>query len=316
MAAVYTKFSLEDIERFLKRGWRALRPRQGTQREIYYDLKLSSKAFIRVWSSIYPGQTEVRGKERRPMRVQLLSGAVLSKGRPLTRGKAPIVKRTQNWRNSLQNRIEDYIELFENGYEKYHDEEEPASSRRPPTRAPAPPPEPEPEPTPEQEEPPKGDKPQRPRYSGPPPTDKQIRFLWVLKRNAGPEWPDFAEMFNLPNRPSDDEIRETLSRKQMSALIQKLIDAGHSRRYASIDEWGPPPKQRETPTYDYNRQGGRKLLEVEPGYWADAEARFVIERAAGTFRVADMQGDFRNELPSLDEALKVLSEHVGSPVSV
>jgi len=108
MAAEYTKFSLDDIEQFLKRAFRILRPKKGdARREIYFDLSLSKYVVIRVWTSVYKGEELVRGKERRPVRVQFLSAV---NGYPLIGGKAPIVKRTQNWRKTLQDRIEDYVE--------------------------------------------------------------------------------------------------------------------------------------------------------------------------------------------------------------
>lgn len=226
MAAQYTKFALEDIQKFLRRGFRAMRPRQGEDREIYFDLKLSSKAFIRVWSSIYAGETTVRGKERRPMRVQFLSGTILGKGRPLTRGKAPIVKRTQNWRTSLQNRIQDYIELFNGGtYDKYHDDFDDDDEE---VMAPArPEPEPEEKSTEVPGEPPQGDEPRRPSFTGPPITGPQVNFVMKLinaltKTN---KLDLVAPRFGFDSGPiSEEDVKMTLSKSSAS----RFIDAAKS----------------------------------------------------------------------------------------
>ena len=64
-----------------------------------------------------------------------------------------------------------------------------------------------------------------------------------------------------------------------------------------------------------------KMTEVEPGYWADPEARFIIERAASSsdvevFRLADMHTSWRDEVSSLSDALKVMAKVAGSPFSV
>lgn len=111
MAAQFTEVTLEDMEKFLKRGWRALRPKQGTERgELYYDLSLSDHVVIRVWTSIHARQETGAGVGEDAIRIQLFSKTTK---RPLMKGKAPIVKRTQGWRNNLQDRIEDYIQAYE-----------------------------------------------------------------------------------------------------------------------------------------------------------------------------------------------------------
>jgi len=111
MAAQFTEISLQDMESFLNRAFRALRPDKGVQRgEIYYDLKLSQKAGIRVWTSISPQGLTGAGVGQDAIRVVLYSFA---KNRPLVPGKAPIVKRTQGWRDNLKDRIEDYMEMYD-----------------------------------------------------------------------------------------------------------------------------------------------------------------------------------------------------------
>ena len=110
MAATYTQVTLQDMDAFLKRAFRSLRPERGSQRgEITYDLFLSPTTVIRVFTSI--GESRDSGAQvgEDAIRILLFS---LKKGRPLKPGKAPIVKRTQNWRDSLKDRIEDYLEAY------------------------------------------------------------------------------------------------------------------------------------------------------------------------------------------------------------
>lgn len=112
MAATYTEITLEDMEKFLKRGFRALRPKQDLKNgEIVYDLALSGNVAIRIFTSIHRGSGTGAGKGSDSIKI-LLWGPKIR--RPLTSGKAaPIVKRTEGWRNSLQSRIEDMMELYE-----------------------------------------------------------------------------------------------------------------------------------------------------------------------------------------------------------
>lgn len=120
MAATYTEISIEDMEKFLKRGFRALRPKQVLKNgEVVFDLGLSQNVAIRVYTSIRPSSGMGAGKGSDSIKI-LLWGPKLN--RPLTSGKAaPIVKRTEGWRNSLQDRIEGMMELYEEK-EKYWEE--------------------------------------------------------------------------------------------------------------------------------------------------------------------------------------------------
>jgi len=111
MAAQYTEITLDEMERFLKRGWRAYRPKQGSDRgEVYYDLFLSDHVMIRVWTTIHPRRETGAEVGADAIRIMLMAKRAQ---RPLLKGKAPIVKRTQGWKNSLQDRIEDAIETYE-----------------------------------------------------------------------------------------------------------------------------------------------------------------------------------------------------------
>lgn len=110
MAAKFTEVTLEDMDRFLKRAYRALRPKRGDSRgEVYYDLNVSrGNIFIRVWTSIRPYSGTGAGVGQDAIRVMLVTKG----GKPLM-PKGKIVKRTQNWKNSLQDRIEELLEVYE-----------------------------------------------------------------------------------------------------------------------------------------------------------------------------------------------------------
>lgn len=111
MAAHGVQISLEEMTKFITRGFHALHPRKGDVKgELVFDLFLSPRAGIRVWTSIAAKGTTSAGIGDDAIRVQLYSYA---KGRPLMPGKAPIVKRTQGWKDNLQDRIEGMIEKYE-----------------------------------------------------------------------------------------------------------------------------------------------------------------------------------------------------------
>ena len=111
MAAAYTAITLEDMETFLKRAFRVLKPTKSVQKgEIVFDLYLSNTTGVRVWTSIGQHGTTGAGVGDDAIRVQFYSFA---KNRPLMPGKAPIVKRTQGWRDNLKDRVEDYMERYD-----------------------------------------------------------------------------------------------------------------------------------------------------------------------------------------------------------
>jgi len=192
MAAQYTVITLPEMETFLKRAFRALRPKQGTQnREIYYDLNLSPQVVIRVWTSIVSAWGSAAGAGEDAIRVQLLGVRV---NRPLVSGKAPIVKRTQNWRNSLQDRIEDYLELYEEKSE-YWDERGGAE----------------------------------PGSKGPAASAKQINFILSMGSKAEEaQWDETGLSW-----PVDESEVQNLTTKDASRVIETLLSQGLGRRYAS-----------------------------------------------------------------------------------
>ena len=198
MAAQYTEISGQEMEVFLKRAFRALRPTQGMQnKEIYYDLKLSPQVAIRVWTSIRPwGASAGVGEDA--IRVQFMGVKV---NRPLVSGKAPIVKRTQGWRNTLQDKIEDYLELYEEKSE-YWDARGGAE----------------------------------PGSNGPPASDKQIKFILGMASKAEEaQWDETGLSW-----PVDEQEIRGLTSKEASKVIETLLSHGLGRRYSSeeLDDVG------------------------------------------------------------------------------
>jgi hypothetical protein len=111
MAAQYTDVSLVEMEATINRAFHSLHPRKGALKgEVVFDLFLSPKVGVRVWSSISEHGTTGAGVGADAIRVQLYN---FEKGRPLKPGKAPIVKRTQGWKDNLRERVEDEIEDYD-----------------------------------------------------------------------------------------------------------------------------------------------------------------------------------------------------------
>jgi hypothetical protein len=111
MAAQFTEVTLDEMEKTLQRAFHALHPRKGALKgEVVIDLFLSEKAGVRVWTSISERGTSGAGVGQDALRVQLYNFA---KGRPMKPGKAPIVKRTQGWKDNLRERVEDEIESYD-----------------------------------------------------------------------------------------------------------------------------------------------------------------------------------------------------------
>lgn len=248
MAAQYTEIALDDMEKFLKRAFRAFRPKQGAHRgEFYYDLTIGKFVGIRVWTSVgvHSGAGASVGSDA--IRVQLVS---LKDHGPLERGKAPIVKRTQGWRTSLQDRIEELVEK----YEEREDFWEPWAETRQ-RRG-------DPEKVIQQQE--RDERPEVNPYGGadapedhvvhtpvPQPTTyqrtvpleklhgdispKQIGFIRGLLRNVThQQWVSLglANITHIDSIPTDDQLR-SLSKRQGSQVIETLLNAGHGRKYAA-----------------------------------------------------------------------------------
>lgn len=110
MAAMFTEVTLPEMDSFLRRAFRALKPKPNTWRgEVAYDLFLSDKVVVRVYTSISPSRGVGADIGSDAIRVGLYS----TNGRPLKSGKMPIVKRTQNWRDNLRERVEEAMEQYQ-----------------------------------------------------------------------------------------------------------------------------------------------------------------------------------------------------------
>jgi len=111
--ATFTQITLRDMDSYLKRAFRALKPRASVVRgEIAYDLFLNETHTIgvRVFTSIGQGREQAAEQGADAIRVGFFNYAG---NHPLISGKFPIVKRTQGWRDSLKDRIEDFMEMYE-----------------------------------------------------------------------------------------------------------------------------------------------------------------------------------------------------------
>ncbi len=104
---------LTEIEQYLKRAFRVLRPHRGPLAmgtEITIELSLSENVVIRVLTSVHRGQEVAAGTGKDAIRV----GLFVASGRPLKAGeKLPIVQRTEGWRDNLRKRIEAEIEEYD-----------------------------------------------------------------------------------------------------------------------------------------------------------------------------------------------------------
>ncbi len=224
MAATYTEITLEDMAKFLGRGFRALHPEQGQARgEYYYDLKLGPFVGIRIWTSISIHSATGAGVGSDAIRIHLIS---LKDHGPLEKGKAPIVKRTQGWRNSLQERIEDLIEKYDDNEEFW---ENWAGTRQHG--------DPDRELRKQQVVPPQERTIPLEKLRGDI-TPPQIQFIRNMLRKITSEvWSELGldKVTSFNKIPTDAEL-QTLSKRQGSEVIDTLLKAGYgNKRYAT--EW-------------------------------------------------------------------------------
>jgi hypothetical protein len=250
MAATYTEVSLEAIHKLLKRAFRVvLSPTQEIVRgEICFVLEIGTFVGIRVMTSVHRGRDTGAGRGQDAIRVGLIS---LKDRGPLEGGKMAIVKRTQNWADSLKDRIEDCIEKYEDKDEFWEQWAE--TRKRVDTRA-----KPEPERVQDPGRDGEGDGPDERPPLAPAPvlkppvptrqydpdrmqggiTPPQMNYLRVLMRGMTQErWesagaPAITGLSNYPRTPRD---LNTVSKGQASKLIDQLkkqLPAAGSR-YAS-----------------------------------------------------------------------------------
>ena len=235
MAVQFVEVTIEDMRRALKRRFRAYRPRESVQNGMYiFDLKIDDHVAVRVWTSIPTHKGKGHAVGESSIKVQLVS---LQRGIPLMskKNKFPIVQRSKNWPDNLEERINKAQLKFNESADFWSD----LAMKRDGVK---PDPEPEPEPAPG---PPEGNVPDKPRYAGPPVSDKQIKFLVSLiitARNGG-IWESYAKDYGLPTGYiTKSDLKEVLSggrdgsaSKLISALIAATKGMG-SQRYAATEE--------------------------------------------------------------------------------
>lgn len=129
-AATFVQVTIEDMDKVIQRGFRALHPRKEKSRwgEILYILTPDEDEphnVIRVQSSIFSGREEARGEGEDSIRVTIINTKT---DRPIA-GKMQRVHRTQNWRDNLRGRIEDAMETFEDSKEERQKAEQASSVR-------------------------------------------------------------------------------------------------------------------------------------------------------------------------------------------
>lgn len=222
MAATYTEVSLEEMEKFLKRSFRILRPKKNQERgEVYYDLFLSENVVIRVWTSIGSGSSAAADVGADAIRVQLMSAKTK---RPLMKGKAPIVKRTQGWKTNLQERIEDAMEAYEEkdsywesradpNWTPSRDEARDDDRAEPPARQPDPPPVPE-----EEKKAPVLDSPPRPR------SPVELRGTFTKLKNG-----DWGLRVDGVAHPGDRVLAKRMSGQTTWLTVGEVVWKGQDR---------------------------------------------------------------------------------------
>lgn len=112
-AATFVQVSLEEMDKVIRRGFRAMDPKQSRSNwgEVLYELTPDDddpETVIRIQTSIFQG-AQARGEGEDSIRVTIINAKT---GRPIT-GKYQRVHRTQNWKDNLRSRIEDAIEEVE-----------------------------------------------------------------------------------------------------------------------------------------------------------------------------------------------------------
>lgn len=110
MAATYTEISQEEFEKFIKKIFRGYKPKEiNIRHEYVYDIYLEDNVVVRVYSSILShGTSAAVGQDA--IRCVLFGTKI---NEPLNKkAGASIVKRTQNWRHALMDRVYSFIEEY------------------------------------------------------------------------------------------------------------------------------------------------------------------------------------------------------------
>jgi hypothetical protein len=115
MAATYTEISKEEFEKFIKKMFRGYRPKETeTHNEYVYDINLDENVAVRVYSSIFShGYSAGSGQDA----IRCVLFGTKTKLPLNKKAGSSIVKRTQNWRHALMDRVYSFIE-------EYHDKKD------------------------------------------------------------------------------------------------------------------------------------------------------------------------------------------------
>jgi len=110
MPSIYTPISLEQMTEFLNNNYHCFCPQNTIKQggEHVFSLSLDPSVVINVWTSIHQGK-EACAKSGSDSIKLTLNSAI--NGRPLI-AKQSIVKRTQNWKNSLFSRMQEILSVY------------------------------------------------------------------------------------------------------------------------------------------------------------------------------------------------------------
>ncbi len=110
--ATFVGFTYEEFNKYMGRAFRALRPKPVDRGgEISYVLTITDRFVVIVQSSIHKGYDTAAQSGTDPIRV---GWGYLDQGgkfRPLV-AKFEIVKRTENWRDNLEDRVNDFVSEY------------------------------------------------------------------------------------------------------------------------------------------------------------------------------------------------------------
>jgi hypothetical protein len=116
--ATYTEATLEEWDTFLKRAFHALHPRRSAAHgEVIYDLFLTPRLSIQIRTTVPTegAQTRKSGSDIiQVMPYDHVKNRIIAPSSMILK-----VKRTKNWRDGVRERVEKWMELFDE-----HDAEE------------------------------------------------------------------------------------------------------------------------------------------------------------------------------------------------
>jgi hypothetical protein len=227
--AVFTPVTLDEIKKVVFRAYHALDPKMDNFRgEVCIDLALNDDrtVLIRVMTSVHGSSAHGADVGSDAMRVGIWG----SKGRFLE--KTQMVKRTPNWKDTLQERIDDAHERYDDETAKWEKMADPSwapgQGRKPEPSHPSTPP---PPPAQEPESPPVTPVPHS-YGGGRPASDKQVQLLLKLLRFK-PE-SQLKNTYGLRTDMPLEDVLRALPMAEASSIITSLIGnrGTYNRRYA------------------------------------------------------------------------------------